>query len=414
MTESQFPSPPVAPAIHTETSLHGVVLTDDYAWLRDKQNPAVTAYLEAENAYAEEFMAPLAPLRDELYQEMLSHVKQTDVSVPFLEGGWWYYTRTEEGRQYSIYCRKTGSAAEPAADAEEQILLDGNALSEGHAFFAIGATDVSDDGCWLAYTTDTTGFRQYTLHIKDLETGETLPDIVERVGSVVWAADNETIFYTVEDEEQKRQFQLYRAQRGKIPGAVLIYQDDDERFNIGTGRTRDGKFLVLESASHTTSESHVLPADHPNGAFQLICARQDEHEYSLDHRNGQWFIRTNDNGRNFRLVTAPTPAPDREHWTELIPHRDRCNARRRGPVRGLLRRLRTRRRFAALAHLAFLRRWRCKPPATARLPFPSRPTAPIRTSIASLRRPSFATRTSRWSLQVRCTNTTWRQAPRPS
>jgi len=343
MTQNQPPLPPIARRIHTETPLHGVVLTDDYAWLRDKQNPEVTAYLEAENAYAEAVMAPLAGLRDQLYQEMLSHVKQTDVSVPFRDGAWWYYTRTEEGRQYSIHCRKAAPAEQalrapslrlgtgarvgnhdpqPPSDAPEEVLLDGNELAEGHAFFAIGDTDITDDGRWLAYTTDTTGFRQYTLHIKDLATGETLPEQVERVGSLAWAADNCTLFYTVEDEEQKRQYQLFRAIRGQLNESVLIYQDDDERFNLGVGRTRDGRYLVMESASHTTSESWVLPADTPNGNFSLISPRQDEHEYSVDHRNGLWFIRSNDAGRNFRLVTAPVATPGREHWTERIPHRE--------------------------------------------------------------------------------------------
>ncbi|HEY1159922.1 MAG TPA: prolyl oligopeptidase family serine peptidase, partial [Terracidiphilus sp.] len=340
MTQSQLPKPPVASKHHTETHLHGVDLTDDYAWLRDKQNPEVTAYLEAENVYAEAVMAPLAGLRGDLYQEMLSHIKQTDVSVPFRDGEWWYYTRTEEGRQYPIHCRKAASenktlgapgldseiweSSSPKTDnATEEVILDGNQLAEGHAFFAIGATDIADDGRWLAYTTDTTGFRQYTLHIKDLATGETLPGEVERAGSVAWAADNMTLFYTVEDEEQKRQYQLWRHTRGTPHSDdVLIYQDDDERFNLGAGRTRDGKFLVLESASHTTSESWVLPADEPNGSFTLISAREDEHEYSIEHRNGLWFIRTNDRGRNLRLVTAPVGTPGREHWTERIPHRD--------------------------------------------------------------------------------------------
>jgi oligopeptidase B len=322
MTQTQQPNPPIAHKEHTETHLHEVVLTDDYAWLRDKQNPEVTAYLEAENAYAEAVMAPLSKLREELYREMLSHVKQTDVSVPFREGDWWYYTRTEEGQQYAIHCRKAGTASGPAADAPEQVLLDGNQMAEGHSFFAIGATDITDDGRWLAYSTDTTGFRQYTLHIKDLTTGETLPGAVERAGSVVWAADNLTLFYTVEDKEQKRQFQLWRACRGQLSEAALVYQDDDERFNLGAGRTRDGKYLVMESASHTTSESWVLPSDDPAGSFALISPREDEHEYSVEHRNGLWFIRTNDAGRNFRLVTAPVATPGRDHWTERIPHRD--------------------------------------------------------------------------------------------
>ena len=320
MTESKLPSPPTARKQHTETVLHGVTLTDDYAWLRDKQNPEVTAYLDAENAYAEAVMAPLAGLRAQLYDEMLSHVKQTDVSVPYRDGDWWYYTRTKEGSQYAIHCRTHGSP-NATEDTPEQVILDGNKLAEGHAFFSIGDTDITDDGRWLAYTTDTTGFRQYTLHIKDLQTGETLPETVERVGSVVWAADNRTLFYTVEDEEQKRQYQLWRACDGQFSQAVLVYQDDDERFNLGAGRTRDGKFIVMESASHITSESWVLPADKPEGAFTLITPRQDEHEYTIDHRNGLWFIRTNDKGRNLRLVTAPVAAPGRENWTERIPHR---------------------------------------------------------------------------------------------
>jgi len=346
MTESS-PNPPIARQDHKETTLHGITLRDDYAWLRDKDSPEVTAYLTAENAYAEALTADLAPLRDQLYNEMLSHIKQTDESAPYREGDWWYYVRTEEGKQYSIFCRKRGSLGAPSSkpgapsmtaasslswvgnhstpppDAPEQIILDGNQLAEGLAFFAIGATDISDDGRWLAYTVDTTGFRQYTLHIKDLETGETLPGKVERVGSLTWAADNVTLFYSVEDEEQKRQFQLFRhTLHAPHSEDVLVYQDDDERFNIGAGRTRDGKFIVLESGSHTTTECLVLPADQPTGKFTVISPREDEHEYSVDHRNGQWFIRTNDNGRNFRLVTAPVDTPARENWVEQIPHRE--------------------------------------------------------------------------------------------
>ena len=333
MDESAI-SPPLARKEHKELTLHGLTLVDDYAWLRDKENPDVTAYLEAENAYAEAVMEPLAGLRDELYKEMLSHIKQTDVSVPFRDGDWWYYTRTEEGLQYGIHCRKRavgepGVESKPAENAAEEVVLDGNKLAEGHAFFAIGATDITDDGRWLAYTTDTTGFRQYTLHVKNLETDETdkldkTPgDTVERVGSVTWASENRTLFYTVEDEEQKRQYQLWRHRLGTSHAEdVLIYQDDDERFNLGAGRTRDGKYIVVESASHTTTEFQVLAADRPEGNFSLILAREDEHEYYVDHRNGLWFIRTNDRGRNFRLVTAPVDAPGRENWTELIPQRE--------------------------------------------------------------------------------------------
>jgi oligopeptidase B len=311
------------------TPLHGTVLVDDYAWLREKENPEVTAYLDAENAYAEAVMAPLAGLREELYQEMLSHIKQTDVSVPYRDGSWWYYTRTEEGLQYPIHCRKKDVNDQPDP-LSEQVILDGNALAEGHSFMGLGGTDITDDGRWLAYSVDHTGFRQYTLHVKDLETGEVLPGEVERVGSVVWAADGLdnglenglSLFYTVEDEEQKRQYQLWRHVLGTSHEAdVLVFEEPDERFNLAAGRTRDGKFLVMEAGSHTTTESRFLAADNPTGEWTLVAAREDEHEYSIDHRDGLWFIRTNDAGRNFRLVTAPVATPGREHWTALLDHR---------------------------------------------------------------------------------------------
>ena len=290
---------------------------DEYGWLREKESPEVTAYLNAENAYAEAFMAPLAGLREELYKEMLSHIKQTDVSVPYRDGGWWYYSRTEEGLQYPVFCRKAD-----VDGAAEEVILDGNKLAEGHSFMAIGDTDVTDDGRWLAYSVDHTGFRQYTLHIKDLTTGEVLEGTVERVGSIVWAADNRTLLYTVEDEEQKRQYQLWRhVLRSEHSTDVLVFEEEDERFNLSVGRTRDGKFLIMEAGSHTTTESRFLAADDPAGEWTLVAKREDEKEYSIDHRNGLWFIRANDRGRNFRLVTAPVDKPGRENWTELLGHR---------------------------------------------------------------------------------------------
>lgn len=325
MKNETLPTPPQARKDPRSTTLFGHTLHDDYAWLREKESPEVHAFLEAENSYAEAVMAPLNGLREELYGEMLSHIKQTDVSVPYRDGAWWYLTRTEEGKQYAIYSRMpvTDTAEQsPAPDAAETVILDGNQLAEGEAFFAIGDTDITDCGRWLAYTTDTTGFRQYTLHIKDLQTGETLAGEVERVGSIAWATDNRTLFYTVEDEEQKRQFQLYRHTLGTAHSAdVLVYQDDDERFNISIGRTRDGEYLILNAASHITSESRVLRADEPAGEFKMIAPRRDEHEYYIEHRNGHWFIRTNDRGRNFRLATAPAAAPGEANWRELIAHR---------------------------------------------------------------------------------------------
>ena len=312
--------PPVAPRKHTERTVHGHTLVDDYAWLREKENPEVVAYLEAENAYCTQIMAGSEELQKQLYDEMLSHVKETDVSVPFRDRGYWYYSRTEQGQQYEIFCRKRGTQEAPEGD--EEILLDVNELAEHESFMALGTMVVSDDGDRMAYTCDNRGFRQYKLYVKDLRTGEVQKEFVDRVGSVVWAADNRTLFYTVEDEEQKRQFQLYRHIVG-MPWTedVLIYEEKDERFNIGAGRTRDDLYIILECASHTATEEQILPADNPTGKWKLLEPRRDEIEYYADHRNGQLYIRVNDTGRNFRLVTTPLETPGREHWKELIPHR---------------------------------------------------------------------------------------------
>jgi oligopeptidase B len=308
---------PVARVEPTETTIHNHTLVDNYAWLRQKDSPEVIAYLEAENAYTEAVMKPTEALQKTLYEEMVSHIKETDESVPFREGEYFYYSRTEQARQYPIYCRKHGSL-----DAPEEIILDVNRLAEGQAFMAIGALAVSDDGNLLAYSTDTTGFRQYTLQVKDLRTGELLAEHAERVGSVEWANDNRTLLYSLEDEEQKRQFQLYRHLLGTPHDQdILVYEEADERFNIGVGKTRDGKYLILESASHTTSEERFLSADDPAGEWRLIAERQDNIEYYADHRNGLLYIRTNDTGRNFRLVVAPLDSPAKENWVEIIPHR---------------------------------------------------------------------------------------------
>ncbi len=313
--------PPVAERKHTERVVHGHTLVDDYAWLREKENPEVAAYLEAENAYTAASLAGTEELQKQLYEEMLSHIQETDVSVPFRDREWWYYSRTEQGKQYEIFCRKRGTPDGPTG--EEEILLDVNALAEGETYLALGTMTVSDDGNLLAYSVDNRGFRQYTLRVKDLRTGELLAERVERVGSVVWAADNRTLFYTVEDEEQKRQFQLWRHELGRLHTEdTLVYEEADERFNVGAGRTRDDRYVILESASHTTTEERFLPADAPRGEWTLIAPRREEIEYYADHRNGRFYIRVNDTGRNFRLVTTPVETPGPEHWTELIPQRD--------------------------------------------------------------------------------------------
>jgi oligopeptidase B len=311
-------APPNARRQETVNTIHGHRLIDDYAWLREKTSPEVIAFLDQENAYTRAVMKPTEELQAALYKEMISHIKETDVSVPFRDGAWFYYSRTEQGAQYPIYCRKHGSV-----EAAEEIMLDMNQLAVGEAFMALGALTVSDDGNLLAYTTDTTGFRQYTLHIKDLRTGELLPDRAERVGSVVWTTDNRTLFYSVEDEETKRQYQVFRhVLRQPQSEDVMVYEEADERFNVGVGRTRDDKFMVLESASHTTSESQFLPADEPEGRWTLIEPRKENIEYSADHRDGLFYIRVNDTARTFRIVTTPVATPGRAHWREVMAHRE--------------------------------------------------------------------------------------------
>lgn len=315
---SEMPTPPVARRDPKTVTLHGHTLQDDYAWLRNKDSDEVIAYLDAENAYAEAWMAPTKELQETLYREMLSHIKETDESYPYHYAGFYYYSRTVEGSQYTIHCRRKGSI-----EAPEEIILDGNELAIGHPFMALGAYAISEDQNLVAYSVDHTGFRQYTLHIKDLRTGEILADSAERVGSIVWANDNLTLFYSVEEEDTKRHYQLYRHALGQPQSAdSLVFEEPDERFNLGAGKTRDRKFILLEIGSHTTSEAHFIPASEPTATWRLIEPRRDNIEYYPDHRDGLFYIRVNDTGRNFRLVTASVDQPSSTHWSELIPHRD--------------------------------------------------------------------------------------------
>jgi oligopeptidase B len=310
------PVPPIAKKVDKVLTLHGEARSDPYAWLRDKPNPEVAAYLEAENAYTAAVMKPTEPFQGALYSELLSHVKETDLSVPYREGDWLYYFRTEKGKQYRIYCRKK------FPEGPEQVTLDLNELANGQKFMALGRYAVSDDGNLLAYSTDNTGFRQYTLFIKDLRTNGLGPERIEKTTSAVWAADNRTLLYAVEDAA-KRPYRVYRHRLLEPQGAdALAYEEKDERFSVRIGRTRSRAWLVLSAGSHTTSEARVLKADTPAGAFTLVAAREQEHEYEVDHRGDLFYIRTNSGGRNFRLVTAPVESPGRALWKEIVPHRE--------------------------------------------------------------------------------------------
>jgi oligopeptidase B len=311
-----LPAPPIAKKVPKLDVVHGDRLVDDYYWLREKSNPEVAAYLEAENAFAASVMKPTEALQESLYKEMLGHLKETDLSVPYRNGNYHYYSRTEEGKQYPIYCRKLSSL-----DAPEQVVIDLNELAQGQPFMALGAYTVSDDGNLLAFSTDNTGFRQYTLQVKDLRTGQLGPERMEKTGSVAWAADGGTLFYTVEDSA-KRQYRLYRHRLGEpAEQDELVYEEKDELFRIGVGRSKSRAFLFLGSSSLTTSEWRYLPADQPAGAWKLVAPRQHEHEYDVDHHGELFYIRTNDQGRNFRLVSAPSADPRRENWKEVVPHR---------------------------------------------------------------------------------------------
>ncbi|HEY6412177.1 MAG TPA: S9 family peptidase [Edaphobacter sp.] len=318
MTQSTV-TPPVARQEATPTTLHGQTLEDNYRWMRDKASPELIAYLTAENEYTTLVMKPTEELQAKLYAEMLSHIKETDESVPYRDHGWYYYTRTVEGSQYPIHCRRVASGVAYDEAQPEQVILDVNKLAEGQPYMAVGGMSVSPDGHLLAYSTDNTGFRQYTLHIRDLRTGQDLSDTAERVGSLVWAADSHTLFYTTEDEVTKRHDHLFRHRLGDpVTEDAVIYEERDERFNLGVGKSRDGKYLFMESGSHTTNECSYLSAETPGGVFLVIAPRMDEQEYYIDHRDGLFYIRVNDTGKNFRVVTVPVDGGGRESWTELI------------------------------------------------------------------------------------------------
>ncbi|MBW8782415.1 MAG: S9 family peptidase [Verrucomicrobia bacterium] len=305
---------PVAPKIPKDVSVHGDKRIDDYFWLRDLKNPAVLDYLKAENAHTEAVTAPTKPLQETLYRELLGRIKQTDLSVPYHKKGYWYYTRTEEGKQYPVYCRKPGSL-----EGAEEIMLDVNVLAVGEKFMEIGDLDVSDDGRLLAYSVDRNGHRDYEVFVKDLRTGALLPQKIGTASSLEWAADNDTLFYTQEEPVSKRSCRLLRWALG-TGKHKLLYTEKDEQYDLDLGRSLDGKYLFCSSESKETTEVRALPADHPTGKFRVILPREENHEYHVDHRDGLFYIVTNKGSKNFRIVTAPVATPDPKHWTEFVPH----------------------------------------------------------------------------------------------
>lgn len=308
------PQPPMAEKKTKTTNIHGVTLVDDYFWLREKTNPAVMSHLKAEDTYTDTVMKPTAPLQEKLYNEMLSHIKQTDTNVPYRYGNYLYYSRTFEGKQYPVFCRKKGST-----EAAEEILLDVNELAKGQPFMSIGDIIPSDDGNLLAYSTDNTGYRQYVLQVKDLRTGELLPERMERVTSVVWANDNKTLFYVTEDAVTKRSDKFFRHVLG-TDKTDAVYDEKDELFDIGVSRSLDKAVIFLHAFSKTSTEARYLRADDPNGTFKVVLPREKEHEYDVDYRDNLLYIRTNKGAKNFRVVTAPINDPSEKNWKEFVAH----------------------------------------------------------------------------------------------
>ena len=312
------PVPPVAEKKPHEMSLHGTTRVDNYYWLNQREDQQVLDYLNAENEYTSQVLKPTEGLQNTLFEEIKGRIREDESSVPYQLDGFYYYTRFVEGAEYPIFCRKKGSL-----EAEEEILADGNKMAEGHSYFSL-QTLVSPDHKLLAEITDTVGRRIYDVRIKNLATGEYLPDVLEQMtGNVVWANDNQTLFYSKQDSQTLRSYQIYRYQLGKPNEDTLVYEENDETFAIGVSHTKDRKFLLIGSGSSITSEYLYLDANNPTGDWQTFLPRERGHEYGLDHCEDAFYIRTNSGGAtNFRLMKATGGGQTMDHWEEVIPHRE--------------------------------------------------------------------------------------------
>ena len=298
------------------TEIHGDLIHDDYFWLRDKDNPEVIEYLKAENAYTEQVLEPHAELRESLFQELKARIKEDDDSVPAKKDNYYYYSRVAAGKQYAIHCRKKGDLNSP-----EEIIIDENQLAEDRPYFSLGTFSVSPDHKLLAYSEDIDGSETYTLRIKNLETGELLPEQIENTFySLEWVNDNRTFYYTVLDESL-RPYRLYRHTLGQpVEQDELIYEEQDSQFFVGCDKSRDDRYIFLETDGKITSEQYFVSADDPQGQFEIIAPRQKGHEYSAIHHEGYFYILTNDRAENFRVDRTLVSQPQQKYWQEFIPH----------------------------------------------------------------------------------------------
>ena len=327
---SALPAAPDAAQKPHTTDIHGLQLQDDYFWMRlsdeqkaakesDGQTTEVVDYLKAENAYTKEAMAPTEGLQEKIYEEIVGRIKKDDESVPVLDKGYWYYSRYEEGKEYPYSCRKKGSM-----EATEEVMLDQPAMAAGHNYFAIGGRSVSPDNNLLVYGVDTISRRQYTLYVKDMATGEVFADrIPETTGGATWANDNKTLFYTKKDPLTLRSSQVYRHVLGTdVSEDVLVYEEKDETFSCGIGKTKSEAYLMIASYATVSTEYRFLDANDPNGAWKVLQPRERDLEYSVSHYGDDFYIVTNRNAKNFKLVKTSTEATTYEHWEDVLGHRD--------------------------------------------------------------------------------------------
>ncbi len=315
--QSDYPTPPVAPIKPDTFREHGYERLDPYYWLKDKTNPEVIAYLDAENAYADTVMAHTKALQETLFAEMKGRIKEDDSSVPYLDNGYYYYSRTETGKQYRIHCRKKGDL-----DAAEEIILDENKEAEGKPAFIMAGYSISPDNRIMAYLSNFTGsYVEFTLRFRDLQTGQDLPDVIENAGGGVWANDNRTVFYT-RPNAALRTYRVYKHKLGSKAADPLIYEEKDELFSIYVSRSKSGDYLSITSGSFTSSECRLLPTNQPDGQFQVFAPREKDYEYSVEHHKDKFFVlvKTPDS-KNFKVMEAPLNGySDKKNWKDFVAH----------------------------------------------------------------------------------------------
>ncbi len=314
------PTAPVAEKIPTELKAHGQIRIDEYYWIRERENSKVIDYLNAENEYTKLMLASTEELQAKLVEETKARIKQTDSSVPYDNRGFTYYSRTEDGSQYPIYCRK------PAGDdsAKEYVYMNVNELAEGKEFCSVGGLGISDNNNILAYAEDFVGRRKYTIRFKNLESQEMYDDVIKDVtGGVVWAADNKTVFYTRKDPQTLRAYQIYRHELGTDPANdELVFEETDEEFSCGVGRTRSRKYIVIGSRQTLSTEYRFIPADAPTSNPVVFQTREKDHEYNIDHLGEHFYIKTNQDAKNFKLMRTREDATEKSNWETVVEHRD--------------------------------------------------------------------------------------------